>query len=384
MPVLPENYSLIPTWSQVKETYPYKPSEAGAKRAESRLKKAFEKEAKKNDELWDPELLTDRSQLPDRNLDILFSTDIGAETELAKDLKRKHPTFAKAVNFVASPGAYVQAAADRPQNLPEGVISAIYNGIGDWFSKDEADAADTLEYSPEFLAWQNGGGAGAGGGYDALAGTPFPSIAGYAPNWAEIRKAQEAIKAPQYREKAFNPMNTVANMLMNMDWINMDMSKAGKIMQDAFNRRADDNAEVANKTEEAKYNAARQNLATALALEELRAKAASQNAQLAIARWQANQPKALGGNKMYWRDSQGNLHFEAVDKEGEARTLGSNEAMSDLMSMDANKLRKMTPKQIAQMAERKALMLGDNKAQVPFRQGYIILANQLKANAGEK
>ena len=361
MAVYNEEYSWIPTWDQVKNNYPYKPkgpteerkaelTELRRNREDRALQKSFEKTAKENDELWNPPLLTDRSQLPNRN------------------------AWWDVVSHVQKPQNKKQFAEAWAHDMMEEIASWF-----PWGSKD-SDAADPLEYTPEFLAWKNGGGAG-GGAYDPLAGTPFPSIGGYSPDWKTLREAAN-IEAPQYHERAFNPMNTVANMLMNMDWINMDMSRAGKIMQDAFNRRADDNANVANKNEEAKYNVARDKLNTALAFEELRAKAAQQAAQIAIARWNAMQPKALGGNKMFWRDSKGGLHFEAIDKYGEARTLGSNEAMADLMSMDANKIRKMTPKQIAQLAERKALMLGENAAQVPFRQGYILMANQLKA--GEK
>lgn len=67
---------------------------------------------------------------------------------------------------------------------------------------------------------------------------PFPEIKYESPDWDAIYKRLDSIKAPEYREEAFNPQMVMANMLMNADLVNMDFSRAGQVMQDAFTRRA--------------------------------------------------------------------------------------------------------------------------------------------------
>lgn len=99
----------------------------------------------------------------------------------------------------------------------------------------------------------------------------------------------------------------------------------------------------------------------------MKAADAFKRTQIELANWEARQPKALGGNKMYWRDSSGNLHFQQIDKEGEARTVGTNAAMIDML--DSN-LKGMTPKKILQKANMAAMLYPD-KDKIPFIQGYI-------------
>jgi len=346
-----------PTWEQVRQNYPYAPKTLKKEeREERKLQKAFEKMAKESDAEWNPQMITDRSQLPNRNR----WWDIPSQVESPQNKKQ----FA------------LSWLHDTAESVGNGILGLL--GLGD----DEDKSEDFDRWFQNYLA--SGGRGDAGGIGAGLAGTPFPSIGGYAPDWKTLRDAQAGIKAPEYHEQAFNPMNTIANMLMNADWINMDMSKSGKIMQDAFNRRAEDNAKVANATEEAKYNLARDKFNQALQLEKLRAESAQQAAQLAIARWNAMQPKALGGNKMFWRDSQGGLHFEAVDKQGEARTLGTNEALAWLTSLDDKSLKKMSDKDIVNAAKKGSLMLQDKAAQVPWMQGFILQAQEYRNLAKNK
>lgn len=407
------NYSLIPSWNQVANMYPYAPgrgnqnndewtavkkaakksreiraneraAQRAARRDELALSRSFENAAEENDRIWEEavptRMISDRGELPERNIDILFG-DVEPKTETYKKLKAEYPN----VYNLFRPMAYLSAAYEQPQNVPEAIMS----GLRDWlripnFSRtSKEEKADLDTWFDEYLA---SGGAGTGGGYApdvSMMGSPFPEIAGYVPDWEAIKKARD-IKAPEYKEEAFNPMNTIASMLMNADWINMDMSRSAKVMQDAFNHRAKNNADTYNANEEARYSAARQNLATQLAIENLRVKQAANAAELAIARWQAMQPKALGGNKLSWRDSAGNLHFEQVDKQGEARTLGSNEAIAMLAALDEKKLKNLTPEKIVQMAKKQSLLLQDKAAQVPWMQGYILQANEALNSRKEK
>lgn len=329
------------------------------------------------------EIIKDRSDLPNRNWEILWGGM--PNTPAGKKLREEYPKLSNLFNV----NMYLDSAYEHPQNVPEAVWSGVRTWLKDkspfdWdvkgflgWNSDDGEEGEFNPWEQEYLAWKNGTGAD-GGAYNPLAGSPFPSVGGYSPDWKALREAAN-IEAPKYHEKAFNPMNTVANMLMNMDWINMDMSRAGKIMQDAFNRRADDNANVANKTEEAKYQAARDKLNTALAFEKLKAEQAQQAAALAIKRWESMQPKALGGNKMYWRDSNGGLHFEAVDKQGEARTLGGNEALAMLMDKSPKELKKMTYNDIVKLAKtRGSIWLQDKASYVPWLQGFILQAQMMK------
>lgn len=79
---------------------------------------------------------------------------------------------------------------------------------------------------------------------------------------------------------------------------------------------------------------------------------------------------------MYWRDSNGNLHFQQIDKQGEARTVGTNAAMIEMLNLDEKKLKRMTPKKILERANQQALLYPD-KDKMPFIQGYILQATQM-------
>lgn len=344
-----------------------------------------EPEVPQNPAMFNGGLLTDRSQLPwtatnaywwDRQAASDLYREGAKEGDLGK-MARGQEIGARAAE------AWLMNAIDHPRTGPEFAASWLWHSIPQISLGDEDEEA---EFDNWFQNYLDQAGAGSGGGelgYEP--GTPFPSISGYSPDWNSIRSALGNVRAPKYVEKDYDPMNTVANMLMNADWINMDMSKAGQVMQEAFDRRANDKARVANANEEARYNAERQNLANTLALENLRQKEAASKAELALARWQAMQPQALGGNKMVWRDSNGNLRFEAIDKNGEARTLGGNEAIAAITAMDENQLKNLTPEKIVQMAKRQSLLLQDNAAQVPWMQGYILQANDLlNASRGGK
>ena len=328
------------------------------------------------------EIITDRSDLPNRNWEILWGGM--PNTPAGKKLREEYPKLSNLFNV----NMYLDSAYEHPQNVPEAIWSGVRTWLKDkspfdWdvsgflgWNSDDGEEGEFNPWEQEYLAWKNGGG-GTGGIAD-MAANPFPSIGGYSPDWKALKEAAN-IETPKYHEKAFNPMNTVANMLMNMDWINMDMSRAGKIMQDAFNRRADDNANVANKTEEAKYQAARDKLNTALAFEKLKAEQAQQAAALAIKRWEAMQPRALGGNKVFWMDKNNNPHFEALDKQGEARTLGGNEALAMLMDKSPKELKKMTYNDIVKLAKtRGSIWLQDKASYVPWLQGFILQAQMMK------
>lgn len=397
-----EDYSLIPTWEQVTAMYKYAPgrgdlsNEAWAKvRAEARAKKAAERKeelsakefarmAEKADRAWtkaeaeNNSLLKDRSELPGRNIDILFG-DAEPATETYQKIKEQYPTTYKFLK----PMAYLDAAYEQPQNVPEAIMS----GVRDWLripdfegsKKDEE--ADFDAWFDDYLQEAGAGSGGAGLGVNpALAGTPFPELAGYNPDWESIKKAMAELKAPEYKSAEYDPLSAISVGLSNVDWnsgIVPDFSGAVNKMVAMEEGYKKDKAEAENKTSEAKYQTARQNLANHLALEGIREKAAARNAEIALARWNAMQPKALGGNKMSWRDSAGNLHFEAIDKHGEARTLGSNEGMADILALGEKDLKNLTPQRLAKMAEKRALLIGDKASQIPYRQGYILQANEM-------
>lgn len=83
---------------------------------------------------------------------------------------------------------------------------------------------------------------------------------------------------------------------------------------------------------------------------------------------------------MAWRDANGNLHFQQVDKQGEARTVGQNAAMIEMLDAGG---KKMTPKKILQRANQAALLYPD-KDKMPFIQGYIMQATSMLPAGEEK
>lgn len=265
---------------------------------------------------------------------------------------------------------YLSDVVNRPEDYGELAIATAHD-TGEWwaslFSGDGEEKED-----PQMKNWletyiASGGGSGLGGAGMPGESVPFPEIKYESPDWDAIYKKIEAVKSPDYKEEAFNPQLVMANMLMNADLVNMDFSRAGQVMQEAFNRRAKNNADVWNARESDRVENERWKIARDIALQEMKAADAFKRTQVELANWEARQPKALGGNKMYWRDSSGNLHFQQIDKEGEARTVGTNAAMIDML--DSN-LKGMTPKKILQKANMAAMLYPD-KDKIPFIQGYI-------------
>ena len=258
--------SLIPSWEEVAGAYPYAPGRGDetntewkelrkkqrearkAERAHARALKSYDKEFNKAAEeagLAGPKFVLDRDQLPNRN----EWWNLVGQYEQPKDK----------LDFITS------WAGHTGEEVGKYLLGLV--GLGE----DEDKNVDLNPWLERYIA--SGGGSGSGGvGADAALANAvaFPKLSGYTPNWAELEKDIE-VEQPKYREQAFNPWNTVANMLMNADWINMDMSKAGKVMQDAFNRRASDNAKVANANEKARVEQQRWKAARKLALEEMKA-----------------------------------------------------------------------------------------------------------------
>lgn len=396
-----KDYSLIPTWEQVATMYKYAPGRGGLSdeewaefrkhtqqtrkelRENKRAKAEFEKAAKANDRLWqkaekeDSRMLKTGSELPDSNLN-KYALSISNRFHNRKP----YNTLA---NNIPDGFEYLINAVERPQNAGEFAIAlahdtgeSVGNGLA-WLlglGKKQKEEAEFDAWLDDYLQEAGAGADGASLGENpALAGTPFPELAGYTPDWASIRAAMKNIKAPKYQEQEYDKWDTIATGLANWDF--KDLGKTVNLMNERTDAQKKNATDVANANAEAEYNAARENLANQLALENLREKVATRNAEIAVARWNAMQPKALGGNKMFWRDSAGNLHFEAIDKHGEARTLGSNEGMADILALGEKGLKKLTPQRLAKMAEKRALLIGDKASQIPYRQGYILQANEM-------
>lgn len=394
-------YTILPTWAQVAENYPYAPGRGNlsneewkevrraklAERQNERTLRKLEKEAakarKKEEKAWaqyeadwdsaeqeNNALIKDRSELPNRNLDELkagmregFKNPFGWDTEEAV-------------------GNYIVNAVERPQNLGEfGLSWLAHTGeeAGNYilsllgWGEDEEENPSLKPWLEQYLA-SAGGGAG-GGVSPELAGTPFPSL-GIPFDTKAIEAILDEIKKPEYKEKEFDKWDAIAEGLANLDFINLDFSKAVRAMNKWSEDKSQNKADVANANEEARYGSEKWKAAQKIALEELKMRNAMQNAQLAVQRWQANQPRALGGNRMTWTDRNGNIHFQQVDKVGEARTVGNNAAMIEMMDLNEKQMKKMTPKKILQRANQAAMIYPD-KDKIPFIQGYIMQATQM-------
>ena len=390
------NFVLFPNWEDVASNYPYAPGrgdmsneewKAARKAARAKKKKDPTKQAEKAlaqyEADWDSamaennRMIQDRGELPNRNIDKLkagaregFKNPFGWEAEEAA-------------------GQYISDAFERPQNLGEFGISWLgHTGeeAGKYllsllgFSGEKEKEATLNPYLEKYLAAQGGNGLGVGVS-PALMGEPFPNLS-VGINLKDIEAELKKIKKPEYKKTEYDKWDAIAEGLANMDWINMDMSKAVRAMNKWTEEKNKNAADVDNANEEARYSNEKYAVAQKLALEQLKAQNAMQNAQLAMARWQANQPRALGGNKMAWRDSAGNLHFEQIDKAGEARTVGNNSALIDIGDLDEKALKKMTPKKILQRANMAAMMYPD-KDKIPFIQGYIMQATQMLPSKGD-
>ena len=390
------NISLIPTWGEVAGAYPYAPGRGDLSKDEwktLRDKEIEEREArrkmlndsrkalkesaeefKKYEADWDKaetenaggDMLTDRFQLPNRNIKTYH--------------EKLHNT-----NKLDDPMAtveYITSAVDRPQNpLEFGLSWAAGTGesVGEYIAGlfgfgPEAEKKDTplKDWMETYIA--SGGGSG-GAGLDSISATQtaYAEFNDQGTDWDGLKKAFARVKEPDYREAAFNPQLVMANMLMNADWVNQDMSKAGAVMQKAFDARAKNNADAWNARESDRYEKEKWEVLRDINIEEMKARDAFRQAQLALAKWEAQQPKALGGNRISWRDSSGNLHFQQIDKAGEARTVGTNAAMIEMLDGD---LEGMTPKKILQRANAAAMLYPD-KDKIPFIQGYIMQATAM-------
>ena len=320
-------------------------------------------------------MIRDRSALPNTNENIWKAREEKAKEKLAKG----DPSgwWDSLVNW----SDWVNNAVARPQNATEFAMAWAHDMIPSFeFKSDKDKEAEFDNWFEKYLAQSGTGGTGGQLGQPAMMGTPFPDLAGYVPDWESLKKAMGELKAPEYKTAEYDPLSAIAVGLSNVDWnsgIVPDFSGAVNKMVAMEEDYKKNKAEAENKTSEAKYQTARQNLANALALENVRAKQAGHAAEIALAKWQAMQPKALGGNKFVWRDGAGNLHWEAVDKGGEARTLGGNEALAALTSMDPKMIKNLTPEKIVQMAKKGSLLLQDKSAQVPWMQGFILQANDM-------
>lgn len=393
---------MLPSWNEVAAAYPYAPGrgdlsnedwkalraqtkeEREKKRAAQKKAQADIKAFKQYEADWDaaeaentemPALLTDRSQLPNRNKDVFadaFSNPLGWGAEEAA-------------------GQYLANAMEKPQNTGEFGISWLGHtgeetgkfllsllGLDDEEEKKNPEMKSWLE---KYIA-SGGDGAGLGAGVSPeLMGSPFPDLK-IGLDLSGYEDALKDMKAPEYSEREFDKWDAIAEGLANADWLNMNMSKAVRAMNKWSEDKSKNKADVANANAEAQSEYAKWKAAQRIALEELKANNAYKNAQIAMARWQANQPRALGGNKMTWTDSNGNIHFQQVDKVGEARTVGNNAAMIEMMDLDEKALSRMTPKKILQRANAAAMLYPD-KDKIPFIQGYILQATSMLPTKGE-
>lgn len=368
---------LIPSWSKIAAAYPYAPGrgeltneqwqtlrEKSAERRQTQRKnqtKIREAGQEAEAEIVSDYIL-DRDKLPGRNLEIL-----------REGMRNKNATIGGLVD-------YLNAAYEAPQNIPEGILSwAGHTGeeagkyILSLFGADEEEP-DSVSMKPWLERYIASGGAGVGAGVaPSQLGSAFPDIRPINVNYGA---GLENIKAPRYQEREFDPIAAIAQGLANTNWLTGDTSKAVAAFNSYGENKRKNKTDTANANAEAEFEVEKWKAVQQAAREELKANLAFKNAQLAISRWQANQPRALGGNQIYWRDSNGNQHFQQVDKQGEARTVGNNAAMIEMMDLSQAQMKKMTPKKILQRANQAAMLYPD-KDKIPFIQGYIMQATSM-------
>lgn len=390
---------LFPSWDEIANRYPYAPgrgdmsneewaqarADAKAKRAALREQEKIQKQVRKEQEKrekdfkqyerdWtkaenemDSGLITNRDELPNRNLEIL-----------RKGIKNRDANLIDLAKYSA-------AAVENPQNpLELGLSFLSHTGeetgkyLASLFGLGDDESSERTDLNPLVLKYMGGvgggSGAGAGLGLPQDAGNyAFPDIQlGY--NIKAVEDALGNVKKPEYKEQDYDPMNTVADMLMAVDLVNMDFSGVSKAFNDAYNARRKDVADTYNKNENARFETEKWNALQKIALEEMKNKAALQQANLAIQKWQASQPRALGGNKMAWVDSSGNLRFQEIDKQNEARTVGTNAALMQYADLSPKQLKKLTPKQIYKQAVAAAMLYPD-KDKTAYINGYMQQAN---------
>lgn len=399
--------NLLPTWEEIVVSYPYAPGRGGLSDAEwkefrdhtkktreelrqnKRDKREFMRIAEKSDKAWqealetDSAMITNRSQLPGRNkdipqIDLPWFSPVGGLINSSRYL-------INAYERPQTPGEFIVSWAGHTGEEAGKVTKHTYNAIKRLFglSDDEYEAVKANPWLEKYLA---SGGGGLGGSVGGVAeGVPFPEL-NLGVDLKALAKAAKNIKAPKYVEQAYNPWDVIAAGLANADFSGdiPNFAKAVNAMNEITQAKDRNRAEIANANEEARYKTDLLRLNHAMQMEELRNKNNYTKAMVDLERWESMQPRALGGNKLSWRDANGNLHFEAIDKNGEARTLGTNAAMADLASMSERQLKRLTPKKILDLAKKQSLLLNDNAAQVPYMQGYLLQANQLLGLQGEE
>lgn len=396
--------NLLPTWEEIAVNYPYAPGRGGLSDAEwkefrdhtkktraelrqnKRDRKEFMRIAEKSDKAWqealkaDSAMITDRSQLPGRNKDQLAQG--GLTTSPLTNMGITGSYLIDAYNKPQTPGEFAISWAGHTGEEVGNVINYLTNMLLGGDDEEEANFKPWLE---QYLASGGGGPGGSIGIGNEAAGVPFPDI-NLGLNLAALDAAAKNIKAPEYKEQAYNPWDVIAAGLANADFSGdiPNFAKAVNAMNEITQAKDRNRAEIANANEEARYKTDLLRLNHAMQMEELRNKNNYTKALVDLERWKSMQPRALGGNKLSWRDANGNLHFEAIDKNGEARTLGTNAAMADLASMSERQLKRLTPKKILDLAKKQSLLLNDNAAQVPYMQGYLLQANQLLGLQGEE
>lgn len=319
----------------------------------------------------DPDLLTDYSQLPNRNTDLL-----------------PYPgeQFINPASAITKSGDYIYHAAERPQNAGEFALSWLAGtgeGVGEyilsklpWFEDEEKKDTPTKTWLERYIEDE-----GAGGGGGGVVGGPNIYTPGALPSFSVGFRAPETkdIKAPTYEGTPYNKWDVIAAGLANADFSGdlPDFSRAVNEMNRITDEGKRSVTDAKNRTAEAQAEYDRWKVTRDLAIEEARMKSAYMNANLAMARQQAMAPRALGGNKFVWYDSNGNMRWDSLDKNGEARTLGQNAAFSDFAGLSDKELSKLTPQQIMRKAQQQSLLLQDKNAQVPFMQNYYLSAMSL-------
>lgn len=347
--------------NRVENSLPYKLAQQGRQVAQAINQGLARQGAKEG-------LIKDRSELPNRNTD-----------RLPYPGQQIVDPFGAAV----AAGDYIYHAAENPQNAGEFGLSWAANtgeSIGDYIlslfgAGEDKEGTPKKTWLETYLAQGGpGGGAGMVAGGQGGEGIPFPEIS---LGMRDIDTSK--VKAPQYEGNPYNVWDVLAAGFANADFSGKlpDFSKAVNEMNRITAEGNKSVTDAKNAMEEARASAERWQVAQEFAKEEMRQRNALAQANMALAKWQAMQPRALGGNKTYWRDANGNIHWEQVDKQGEARTLGQNAALSDLAQMSDKELSRMTPKKIMQRAQQQSLLLQDKNSQIPFMQNYYIQGLQM-------
>lgn len=356
-----EYFSQENVQNRVENSLPYKLAQQGRQVAQAINQGLARQGAKEG-------LIKDRSELPNRNTD---------------RLPYPGQQVVDPLGAAVAAGDYIYHAVENPQNAGEFGLSWAANtgeSIGDYIlslfgAGEDKESTPKKTWLETYLAQGGpGGGAGMVAGGQGGEGIPFPEI-----NLGMRDIDTSKVKAPQYEGTPYNVWDVLAAGFANADFSGKlpDFSKAVNEMNRITAEGNKSVTDAKNATEEARASAERWQVAQEFAKEEMRQRNALAQANMALAKWQAMQPRAIGGNKTYWRDANGNIHWEQLDKQGEARTLGQNAALSDLAQMSDKELSRMTPKKIMQRAQQQSLLLQDKNSQIPFMQNYYIQGLQM-------